>query len=84
VARRYGLKMVSYRMLDRISVGKRNVEGISFPAIAAWVLGDPSEHVVVFQDMNRGSSFISGGLKFTFIGASANGVVALYDIRPAR
>jgi hypothetical protein len=84
VARRYGLKMVSYRTLDRVSVGKKNVEGISFPAIAAWVLGDLSEHVVVFQDMNRGSSFISGGLKFSFIGASANGVVALYDIRPAR
>jgi len=84
VARRHGLKLVSYRTLDRISVGKRNVEGISFPAIAAWVLGDLSEHVVVFQDMNRGSSFISGGLKFTFIGASPNGIVALYDIRPAR
>ena len=84
VARRYGMKMVSYRTLDRISVGKKTVEGISFPAIAAWVLGDPSEHVVVFQDMSRGSSFISGGLKFSFIGASPNGVVALYDIRPAR
>lgn len=84
LARRYGLKMVSYRTLDRLSVGKKNIEGISFPAIAAWVPGDPSEHVVVFQDMNRGSSFISGGLKFTFIGASPNGVVALYDIRPAR
>jgi len=84
VARRAGLKIVSYRALDRISVGKKNVEGISFPAIAAWVFGDRSEHVVVFQDMERGSTFISGALKFTYIGVSANGLVALYDVRPTR
>jgi 4-amino-4-deoxy-L-arabinose transferase-like glycosyltransferase len=84
VARRAGLKIVSYRTLDRISVGKKNVEGISFPAIAAWVFGDRSEHVVVFQDMERGSTFISGALKFTYIGVSANGLVALYDVRPVR
>jgi len=84
VARRAGLKTVSYRALDRISVGKKNVEGISFPAIAVWVFGDRSEHVVVFQDMERGNTFISGGLKFTYIGVSSNGLVALYDVRPAR
>lgn len=84
VARRAGLKIVSYRTLDRISVGKKNVEGISFPAIAVWVFGDRSEHVVVFQDMERGSTFVSGALKFTYIGVSANGLVALYDVRPAR
>jgi hypothetical protein len=84
LALRHGLKVVSYRTLDRISVGERNLQGISFPALAAWVLGDKSEHVTVFGFMNQRQSFSAGGLQFRFIGTSPGGLIALYAIYPAR
>jgi uncharacterized membrane protein len=84
LAQRYGMRLFSYRTLDRLSVSAVNRVPVSFPAIAAWVLGDKSEHVVVFGKMNQGESFSAGGLSFNLIGTSPNGLVALYAIYPGR
>jgi len=83
IARKAGLTVLDYRSLDAELVGgTTGLTGI-VPALAIWVKNDPSLHLQIFGFMSDGQNFQVGDIRFTHITTSPNGVVSLFDIRPA-
>jgi hypothetical protein len=83
IARRAGMTVLDYRSLDAELV--RGTMGLSsvVPALAIWVKNDPSLHLQVFGFMSDGHNFQVGDMRFTHVATSPNGMVSLFDIRPA-
>ena len=83
IARKAGMNVMDYRSLDAELIGgSRGLTGV-MPALAVWVKNDPSLHLQVFGFMSDGQNFQVGDMRFTHIATSPNGVVSLFDIRPA-
>jgi hypothetical protein len=83
IARKTGLTTLDYRSLDAELVGGTTGLTRIVPALAIWVMNDPSLHLQLFGFMSDGQNFQVGDMRFTHIATSPNGVVSLFDIRPA-
>ena len=81
--RRYGLEVSTYRQLSQTLVDRRQRLGEYLPALAVWIQSDPSYCLKLFQAMDDRGNFLLGDLRFSLLGASDNGLVLIYDIRPA-
>jgi hypothetical protein len=84
VARSAGLAIKDYRALDSELVsGNHGLENY-LPALAVWVLDDPSTHIQLFGLMNGAENFQVGDARFTLLATSPNRAVVLYGIHRAR
>jgi hypothetical protein len=82
LARKAGLTVRDYRSLDVELIRHQELETL-LPALAVWVIGDPSQHLQLFAFMDEAQNFQVGDVRFTHIMTSPDSSVALFDVQAA-